>query len=147
MGQFAKRWQNGKAVSSKTSNFGFEKVGGIKEMKKLNQVSEALKKYTYRAEWSEDDEAFIARALELPSLLAHADTPEGAIKELKVALNVALDSMIEEGQDLPEPISLHKFKGKFLVRTTPEMHKEITIQAAESGVSVNQFVLTKLAGR
>jgi predicted RNase H-like HicB family nuclease len=116
-------------------------------MKKLNQVSEALNKYTYRAEWSEDDESFIARALELPSILAHADTPEGAIKELKVALSLALDSMVVDGEPIPEPISLHKFKGKFLVRTTPELHKEITIQAAESGVSVNQFILTKLAGR
>ncbi len=114
---------------------------------KKNRVNEALSKYTYRAEWSEEDDVFIARTLEVPSVLAHADTPEGAIKELKVALSLALDSMIEDGEQIPEPISLHKFKGRFLVRATPELHKEITIQAAESGVSVNQFVLTKLAGR
>lgn len=116
-------------------------------MKKTNLVTEALNKYTYRAEWSEEDDVFIARTLEVPSVLAHAETPEGAIKELKVALSLALDSMIEDGEPIPEPISLHKFKGRFLVRATPELHKEITIQAAESGVSVNQFVLTKLAGR
>nr|BFD69173.1 hypothetical protein HAGR004_41950 [Bdellovibrio sp. HAGR004] len=146
MGEFAKRWENGKTLSSKASNFGLEKVGGIKKMK-TNRVNEALSKYTYRAEWSEEDDVFIARTLEVPSVLAHADTPEGAIKELKVALSLALDSMLEDGEHIPEPISLHKFKGRFLVRATPELHKEITIQAAESGVSVNQFVLTKLAGR
>ena len=106
-----------------------------------------ISKYTFRAEWSEDDGVFIARALEIPSILAHASTPEGAIKELKVALTIALTSLMEDGKDLPEPLSLHKFKGKFLVRATPELHKEITIEAAESGVSVNQFILTKLAGR
>ncbi len=116
-------------------------------MKKTKQVNEALSKYTYRAEWSEDDGVFISRALEVPSILAHADSPEGAIKELQIALSVALEAMTEAGEHIPDPISLHKFKGKFLVRTTPELHKEITIQAAESGVSVNQFVLTKLASR
>ena len=116
-------------------------------MKKTKQVSEFLNKYSYRAEWSEEDGVFIAKAIEVPSILAHSSTPEGAIKEVKVPLSIALESMLEDGQELPEPISLHKFKGKFLVRATPELHKEITIQAAESGVSLNQFVLTKLAGR
>ena len=116
-------------------------------MKKLNKVSESLNKYTYRAEWSEEDGVFVARALEVPSILAHADTASEAIKELQIPLKLALEAMDEEGEKIPEPISLNKFKGKFLVRTTPELHKEITIQAAESGVSVNQFVLTKLAAR
>jgi predicted HicB family RNase H-like nuclease len=116
-------------------------------MKKTSQVSDNLNKYSYRAEWSEEDGVFIAKAIEVPYILAHALTPEGAITEVKEPLSIALQSMLDEGLDLPEPISLHKFKGKFLVRATPELHKEITIQAAESGVSVNQFVLTKLAAR
>lgn len=117
-------------------------------MKKVSsKASEYINKYTYRAEWSEEDGVFIAKALEIPSILAHADSPENAIKELKVALKLALDLMIEEGLSLPKPMSLHNFKGKFLIRTTPELHKEITLQAAESGVSVNQFILLKLAGR
>jgi predicted RNase H-like HicB family nuclease len=119
----------------------------MKKSNKPNKAKELISKYTYRAEWSEDDGVFIARALEMPSVLAHADTPEDAIKEVKVALVIALDAMIEEGDKVPEPIALHKFKGRFLVRATPELHKEISIQAAEAGVSVNQLVLTKLASR
>ncbi len=116
-------------------------------MKKASRAKELISKYTYRAEWSEDDGVFIARALELPSILAHADTPEDAIKEVKVALVLAIEALIEDGEKVPEPIALHKFKGRFLVRATPELHKEISIQAAEAGVSVNQLILTKLAGR
>lgn len=112
--------------------------------KKTNQINDVLKRFSYRAEWSEEDGVFIARALEMPSILAHAETPEDAIKEVKIPLEMALESMLENGESLPEPIALLKFKGKFLVRTTPEMHKEITIRAAESGVSVNHYVLTKL---
>lgn len=117
-------------------------------MKRISsKANEYINKYTYRAEWSEEDGVFIAKVLEIQSILAHGDSPENAIKELKIALKIALDSMSEEGLALPKPMSLHNFKGKFLIRTTPELHKEITIQAAESGVSVNQFILLKLAGR
>jgi len=116
-------------------------------VKKANdKLQKVLNKYTFRSEWSEEDGVFIARAIEVPSVLAHAETPEDAIKELRIALRVALQEMAKEGLEIPEPISLHKFKGRFLIRATPELHKEMTIQAAESGVSLNQFILTKLAG-
>lgn len=52
--------------------------------------------------------------------------------------------MEEDGQKLPEPIAIHKYKGSLSVRTTPELHKELAISAAESGVSINQYILSKL---
>jgi predicted HicB family RNase H-like nuclease len=33
------------------------------------------------------------------------------------------------------------------VRTSTALHKELTIQAAEEGVSLNQWVVQKLSGR
>jgi predicted RNase H-like HicB family nuclease len=114
----------------------------MKNAKKL--INDFISKYTYRVEWSEADQVYIAKALEIPSILAHANTQENAIREVKIPLLLALESMIEEGHAIPEPISLHSFKGNFLVRTSPEKHKELTLRAAESGVSVNQYVLSKL---
>jgi len=108
------------------------------------KIKEAIKRFSYRVEWSDEDEVFIARALEMPSILAHADTAEDALKEIKMPLQMAMEAMLEEGEELPVPLSLHKFKGKFLIRTTPEMHRELTIQALESDVSLNQYILTKL---
>ena len=113
-------------------------------MKNLKKINEFLNKYSYRAEWSEEDGVYIAKALEVPSVLAHAMTPEDAIKEVKVPLALALEGMLEENQPLPEPIAIHSFGGKFMVRTSPEKHRELTLRAAESGVSVNQYVLSKL---
>ncbi len=109
------------------------------------QISDCLKKYSYRVEWSEEDGVYIAKALEVPSILAHADTQEDAIREVKIPLAMALEAMVEEGEKLPEPLSLVKFRGKLVVRTTPEKHRELTIQAAEAGVSVNQYILTKIS--
>jgi len=47
------------------------------------KIYELTEKYTYRVEWSEEDKTHIARCLEFPSLMAHGDTIEGALKEIK----------------------------------------------------------------
>ncbi|MGZ3769320.1 MAG: type II toxin-antitoxin system HicB family antitoxin [Bdellovibrio sp.] len=108
------------------------------------KIQECINKYSYRAEWSEEDGVFIAWAIEVPSIKAHASTPEDAIKEVKTPLKETLKWMNEEGQDLPEPIAIHSFKGNLTLRTTPEKHREIALRAAESGVSINQYILSKI---
>lgn len=37
-----------------------------------------------------------------------------------------------------------EFKGSFNVRISPELHKEISLQAAQEGMSLNQYVLKAL---
>ena len=37
-----------------------------------------------------------------------------------------------------------EFKGSFNVRVSPELHKRISIQAAEEGITLNQYVLNAL---
>lgn len=37
-----------------------------------------------------------------------------------------------------------EFKGSFNVRISPELHKEISLQAAEEGITLNQYVLKAL---
>ncbi len=104
-----------------------------------------INKLTYRAEWSDDDKVYVAYAIELPSVKAHGKTAEEAIKEVKIPIEETLEWMSEEGEQLPEPISLQHFKGNLTVRTTPERHREIAIRAAESGVSINQYILSKIS--
>ena len=48
-------------------------------------------------------------------------------------------------ESVPEPISSRSFSGKFVVRVPPEVHRLLAIQAAESGVSLNRLVSSKLA--
>jgi predicted HicB family RNase H-like nuclease len=39
-----------------------------------------------------------------------------------------------------EPISTRSYSGKFMVRVSPEVHRTLAIQAAESGVSLNRLI-------
>lgn len=53
--------------------------------------------------------------------------------------------MVETGEHPPEPLSAHKFSGKFQVRIPPQVHRMLAIQAAEAGVSLNRYVSAKLS--
>nr|WP_240490050.1 type II toxin-antitoxin system HicB family antitoxin [Mycobacterium marseillense] len=39
------------------------------------------------------------------------------------------------------------YSGTIVVRTTPELHSRLVVEAAEQGVSMNQWVVQQLAGR
>ena len=110
-------------------------------MKKLKEVTN---KYSYNIEFDVDDDIYIAKCAELPALAAHGNTQEEALKEIKIAVLGALEWMKEEGEEIPEPFSLHKFSGEFRVRMPPEKHRKIAIEASLQGISMNQFIVSKL---
>lgn len=107
-------------------------------------MKDLVRKYTYRIFWSDEDRIYIAQCAELPSMSALGRTPAAALKEIYIAVQLALEWMEEENEYIPQPIGTQEFKGKISLRTTPEMHKSLAVRAAESGVSINQYVLSKL---
>ncbi|MBT9591287.1 MAG: type II toxin-antitoxin system HicB family antitoxin [Thiobacillus sp.] len=53
--------------------------------------------------WSNEDAAFIAEVPELPGCLAHGDTQEAALANIKEAMRLWLDTAREFGDPIPEP--------------------------------------------
>jgi predicted RNase H-like HicB family nuclease len=104
-----------------------------------------FEKYTYRIEWSEEDHCHVARCLEFPSLAAHGDTIEEVLREIKYVVAESLKWMREEGETVPKPLGLKKFKGHLSLRIPPEKHRELAIRCAEEGISLNQFILSRLS--
>jgi predicted HicB family RNase H-like nuclease len=103
--------------------------------------------YTYRAEWSSEHGEYVGRCLELPWLSQWAPTMQQAVANVEQAVDEHLAERREEGFDVPEPITERQFSGKFLVRTSPALHARLTVEAAEQNVSMNQWVVQKLADR
>lgn len=101
-------------------------------------------KYTYRIAWSEEDGCHVARCLEFPSLSAHGDTVEAALHEIEFVVEETIKWLEEENQPIPEPLGMKKFKGHLTLRVPAEKHRELAIRSAEEGVSVNQFILSRL---
>jgi predicted HicB family RNase H-like nuclease len=52
--------------------------------------------------------------------------------------------MKESGEPIPDPLAVRPFSGKFVVRVPPEVHRELAIEAAEAGVSLNRLASAKL---
>ena len=108
-------------------------------------VNEEIQKYTYRVEWSEEDNTHIARCLEFPSLMAHGNTIECALEQIEQVVEETIQWLKEENETIPEPFGLKKYKGNLTLRVSAEVHRNLAIRSAEAGVSVNQYILSKIS--
>ena len=103
-----------------------------------------LDRYTYRLTWSEEDEEHVGLCAEFPSLSWLDSTPEKALAGIRKLVKEVLADIAQSGEGIPKPISLKSYSGKFMVRVPPETHRMLAVQAAESGVSLNRLVSSKL---
>jgi len=53
--------------------------------------------------------------------------------------------MLDDGDDIPEPIAPGNFPGKVLVRMSRSLHRDLARRAEAEGVSLNRYVVTALA--
>jgi|SRR5665647_1161206 len=90
--------------------------------------------YTYRVTWSAEDNEYVGLCAEFPSLSWLSATPEAALKGIRKTV-----------EEVPQPLASKHFSGKFVVRIPPEVHRNLAIQAAESGVSINRLVSSRLS--
>jgi predicted RNase H-like HicB family nuclease len=54
--------------------------------------------------WSEEDEAFFAKVTELPGCMAHGETREEAMQEIKIAIENWLETANALGREIPKPM-------------------------------------------
>ena len=102
-------------------------------------------KYTYRVTWSEEDAEYVGLCAEFPGLSWLARTPEAALKGIRMVVSQVVADMLHNKETVPEPISTKRFSGKFMVRVPPDVHRQLALQAAESGVSLNRLASAKLS--
>jgi len=102
-------------------------------------------KYTYRVTWSEEDAEHVGLCAEFPSLSWLALTPEAALKGIRNLVGEVIVDMQSNAEAVPEPIAIKRFSGKFMVRVPPDVHRQLAIQAAEAGVSLNRLASAKLS--
>lgn len=62
-----------------------------------------MQRYEIIIYWSDEDQVFVAEAPELPGCMAHGDTHEAALLNVKEAMQLWLDTAREFGDPVPEP--------------------------------------------
>jgi predicted HicB family RNase H-like nuclease len=101
--------------------------------------------YTYRVTWSGEDQEHIGLCTEFPSLSWLATTPETALRGIRKVVAEMVADMSQAGELMSEPLASRRFSGKFMVPVPLEVHRELVIEAAEAGVSLNRLATVKQA--
>jgi len=101
--------------------------------------------YAYRIVWSEEDQEYVGLCTEFLSLSWLARSPEDALQGIRKVVEKAVSDMKKNGEVPPAPLSGRAFSGKFIVRVPPEVHRELTMKAAEERISLNRLVSAKLS--
>ncbi len=103
-------------------------------------------RYTYRVTWSPEDEEYVGLCAEFPSLSWLAKTPEEALRGIREVVAQVVADLEANDEPVPEPLAARQYSGRFVVRIPPGVHRELAIEAAEEGVSLNRLVSARLRG-
>ncbi len=102
-------------------------------------------RYTYRVTWSEEDNEYVGLCVEYPSLSWLASEPEEALRGIRQVVGEVMADLEANGEAVPEPISVKRYSGKFMLRIPPELHRRLALEAAEAGISLNRLTSDKLS--
>jgi len=88
---------------------------------------------------------YVVRFPELPGCLTCADTLEEAIRNAADCKKEWLAAAMEDGIDIPEPVSEDEYSGQFKLRIPKSLHKSLAEHSKAEGISMNQYCLYLLA--
>ena len=105
-----------------------------------------VKHYTYRVSWSPDDNEHVGRCAEFPSLSWLAPEPDQALVGIMKLVAEVVQDMQNNNEIIPPALADKQYSGQFRVRVLPQIHRNLAIEAAEQGVSMNRLISAKLTG-
>ncbi len=108
--------------------------------KKLKEALIHKEKYLVFIYWSSEDKAYVAEVPELTGCATHGDTFDEAANQAHDAIESWLEGAVEAGIEIPEPMTLKRYSGKFNLRIEPTLHKSLALKAVQKGKSLNRFV-------
>ncbi len=88
---------------------------------------------------------YYGKVLELDGCQSTGDTIDELYENLREAMEGYIETKLENGFEVPEPASAENYSGKFNVRLPKTLHQRLAIEAEREGVSLNQYVIYKLA--
>jgi len=93
----------------------------------------------------DDDGEYLAYFVEMPNVSAFGESPEEALRELRIAWEAVKESYHKHGEPIPVAPARKEYSGQFNVRIDRRLHRALAMEAAKAGVSLNAIVSQKLA--
>jgi len=94
--------------------------------------------------WSPEDACFIATLPAWQNARTHGATLEEAAGNARQVLEMLIESALRHGERIPPPERRHS--GNLRLRLPVSLHGRLAREAEREGVSLNQWILSKLAG-
>jgi len=100
--------------------------------------------YSYRVQWSPDNGYYLGTVTELPSESWFDSDPIETLKGIWRCAEETVADLEADGEEVPTPLADRNYSGKFIVRIPPEVHRRLTMEAAEQNISLNRLVVSRL---
>jgi predicted RNase H-like HicB family nuclease len=89
---------------------------------------------------------YSAEILEFPGCFAEGETADETMQALERAAESWIEAALEQGQEIPSPFINHGYGGKVALRLPRSIHRKAAQFAARDGTSLNQHLLSCIAG-
>lgn len=96
--------------------------------------------WSFRFEWDPGDQIYVASIAELKGCMSHGKTINEAAENIKEALELYLETAIDENIEIQEPPKPEDYKGRITLRTSPDKHYKLIQKANSEGKSLNKLL-------
>ena len=103
-------------------------------------------KLDYKASiYKDEDGDFVVEIGDLPGCVTHGATIAEAFENLEEAKKVWMESRLAAGLEIPRPKNRAEYSGRVLLRMPRSLHRALSHQSQQEGVSLNQYIVSLLS--
>jgi antitoxin HicB len=95
-------------------------------------------------QWSEEDRCYVVTIPAWQNARTHGNSLEEAVRNSRDVLKLLIDSAIRHGERMPP--RERRYSGNLRVRMPASLHGRLAREAEREGVSLNQWIVARLAG-
>lgn len=111
---------------------------------RLPRVSVSPDDYQIVLLWSDEDECYVATLPAWQNASTHGSTLEEAARNARDVLTMLIADAKRRGDPVPE--AERRYSGNLRLRLPVSLHGRLAREAEREGVSLNQWIVSKLAG-
>jgi len=99
------------------------------------------KEYVAKVEYDEEADLLHGEVVNIRDVITFQGR---SVDELHQAFEASVEDYLEYCEELGEKPD-KPFSGRFVLRTSPDLHRELYVEAKKEGVSLNQWINQRLA--
>ena len=93
-----------------------------------------------------EDGSWVAEVPDLPGAVAAGMRPAEAVAGAEDAIRAWIEAAEADGRQVPAPTGTdHQYSGRFVVRLTRGLHRQLAVEAEREGVSLNTYCVAALS--